>query len=163
MVRNGDEVESSLLRFHEAIHGVYFDDLDAFQILHNSRYLLLFERTIGSFWARIGWGDFMHSSDSPDRWHLVRANYIEYLRPVEAIGEVRVRIWVEKLGRTSLTFGFRMLPMDQDVDYATGTRVLVRIDPTTRKPAPWTDEFRKRVSPYLRAPDAQDAKDSRDA
>jgi acyl-CoA thioester hydrolase len=32
------------LRFHEAIHGVYFDDLDAFQILHNARYLLLFER-----------------------------------------------------------------------------------------------------------------------
>ena len=40
------------MRFYEAIHGVYFDDLDALQILHNSRYLLLFERTIGSFWMR---------------------------------------------------------------------------------------------------------------
>ena len=34
------------MRFHESIHGVYFDDLDALQILHNSRYLVLFERTI---------------------------------------------------------------------------------------------------------------------
>ena len=38
-------------RFHEQVMGVYFDDLDAFRILHNARYLLLFERTIGSFWA----------------------------------------------------------------------------------------------------------------
>lgn len=141
-------VREYVLRFHEAIHGVYFDDLDAFKILHNSKYLLLFERTIGSFWARIGWGNFF-DHDSPDRWHLVRANHIEYLRPVTEIGEVRVRVWIEKLGTSSLTFGFRMLPMDQDVNYATGTRVLVRIDPETRKPAPWTDEFRQRVAPYL--------------
>ena len=44
------------MRFHEAKHGVYFDDLDAFHILHNARYLLLFERTIGSFWEHLGFG-----------------------------------------------------------------------------------------------------------
>ena len=26
------------MRFHEVIHGVYFDDLDIFGILHNARY-----------------------------------------------------------------------------------------------------------------------------
>ena len=36
------------MRFHETPHGVYFDDLDAFQILHNARYILYFERTVGS-------------------------------------------------------------------------------------------------------------------
>ena len=41
------------MRFYETIHGVYFDDLDGFQILHNARYLLLFERTIGAFWQRL--------------------------------------------------------------------------------------------------------------
>ncbi len=44
---------SAGVRFHEQVHGVYFDDLDAFQILHNARYLLLFERTIGSFWQKL--------------------------------------------------------------------------------------------------------------
>ena len=62
----------------------------------------------------------------------MRTNEIEYLRPVTGISEVRVRIWVEKIGRTSLTFAFRILPMDQDIDYARGRRVLVRVDPTTR-------------------------------
>lgn len=142
------------MRFHEAIHGVYFDDLDAFQILHNSRYLLLFERTIGSFWTRMGWSGIWSESHDSDRYHLVRANHLEYHRPVTGIGEVRVRIWVEKLGRTSLTFGMRMLPMDQDVDYATGSRVLVRIDPQTKQPTPWSDEFRKKVAPFIRPENA---------
>src|SRR4051812_1492526 len=101
------------MRFHEANHGVYFDDLDAFQILHNARYVLLVERTIGSFWRHLGWTGIIEASD-PDQFHLVRTNHIEYLRPVMGMGDVRVRIWVDKLGRTSLTFGFSVLPIDQD-------------------------------------------------
>jgi acyl-CoA thioester hydrolase len=138
------------MRFHESIHGVYFDDLDALQILHNARYLLLFERTIGSFWARaMGWSG-LDGPTNPDRFHLVRTNQIEYIRPVTNIGDVRVRIWVEKLGKTSLTFGFRILPMDEDVDFARGSRVIVCVDPKTRKPAPFSDDFRKKVAPYIR-------------
>lgn len=138
------------MRFHEAIHGVYFDDLDALQILHNSRYLLLFERTIGSFWTRtMGWGGLLDESQNPDRFHLVRTNAIEYIRPVTGIGEVRVRIWVDKLGRSSLTFGFRILPMDEDVDYARGSRVIVCVDSKTRKPVPWSDDFRQRIAPFI--------------
>jgi len=142
------------MRFHESIHGVYFDDLDALQILHNSRYLLLFERTIGSFWLRMGWHGSIESSQHPDRNQLVKANHIEYHRPVAGVGEVRVRVWVEHLGRTSLTFAFRMLPMDEDVDYATGSRVMVCVDPKTKTPVPWSDEFRKLIAPFQREPEA---------
>ncbi len=138
------------MRFFETIQGVYFDDLDAFRILHNSRYLLLFERAIGAFWERLGWN--RGGADNPDQHHLVRENRVEYLRPVEGVGEVRVRIWVEKLGRSSLVFGFRMLPMEEDVDYASGTRVLVRVDPVTRRPVPWSDDLRARLQPYVREP-----------
>ncbi len=138
------------MRFYETIHGVYFDDLDALQILHNARYLLLFERTVGSFWNRtLGWGSPLDKDGSPDRFHLVRTNEIEYLHPVTNVGEVRVRIWVEKIGRTSLTFAFRILPLDQDVDHARGRRVLVRVDPITRQPVPWTDHLRQQIAPFL--------------
>jgi acyl-CoA thioester hydrolase len=136
------------MRFFEQVHGVYFDDLDAFQILHNARYLLLVERTIGAFWAHLGAGSLLDAQQDPDQFHLVRANRVEYLRAVRGIGQVRCRIWVEKLGRTSLIFGFRLLPLDEDVDYASGSRVLVRVDPVTTAPVPWTDAFRARVRPY---------------
>lgn len=138
------------MRFHETVHGVYFDDLDPFHILHNARYILLFERTIGSFWNHHGWNGPLDMDNHPDQSHLVRANNVEYLRPVVGTGHVRVRCWVEKLGRTSLVFGLRCLPLDEDVDYARGTRVMVKVDPLTRTPLPWSDEFREKLAPYRR-------------
>lgn len=135
-------------RFHEQAMGVYFDDLDAFRILHNARYLLLFERTLGSFWQAIGMGGF-ESEAGTDHVHLVRANTIEYLSPVRGTGQVRCRVWVEKLGTTSLTFGFRVMPMDRDVDHARGTRVIVHVDMATQRPAPWSPEFKRAMAPWV--------------
>lgn len=136
------------MRFHEQAMGVYFDDLDAFYILHNARYLLLFERTLGSFWQAVGLGEFEPAS-AGDHHHLVRANTIEYLRPVRGTGQVRVRMWIERMGRTSLTFAFRLMPMDQDVDHAVGTRTIVRVDPATQRPEPWSDAFRALLAPWV--------------
>jgi acyl-CoA thioester hydrolase len=135
-------------RFHERVHGVYFDDLDAYRILHNARYVLLFERTLGSFWEVLGAGEF-GDPRQPDHWHLVRANTVEYLRPVRGTGQVRVRVWVEKLGRTSLTFGFRLMPMDEDVDAARGTRTVVHVDPATQRPVPWGEAFLRTLRPWV--------------
>lgn len=139
------------MRFHEQVMGVFFDDLDAFQVLHNARYLLLFERTIGTFWRQFGWGALLSPVDNPDQYHVVRANHILYDRPVRGVGEVRVRIWVEQLGRTSLTFAMRILPMDHDEPYCTGTRTIVRVDPVTFLPVPWTDDLRRRLAPMAAA------------
>ena len=136
------------MRFHEITHSIYFDDLDAFQILHNARYLLLIERTIGDFWRRMGWGGPLRSHTNPDQHHLIRLNHFEYHRAISHEEEVRVRVWIQKLGRTSMTFAFRVLPRDEDLDFATGYRVLVRVDPETRRPVPWSDEFRARLAPY---------------
>ncbi len=134
------------MKFYEQVMGVYFDDLDAFRILHNARYFLLFERTLGSFWRELGAGEF---AQSRDHTHLVRANTIEYLRPVRGTGEIRVRVWVERIGTTSLTFAFRMMPMDEDVEYAVGTRTVVSVDPDDYKPRPWSDGFREQLSPWV--------------
>jgi acyl-CoA thioester hydrolase len=130
--------------------GVYFDDLDPFHILHNARYLLLFERTLGSFWRVLGLGG-MQDPGSPDRFHLVKTNQIEYLSPVKGEQEVRVRVWIEKLGRSSLTFGFKLMPMDEDRECARGSRTVIRVDAVTLTPTPWTDELRRRLTPWVGA------------
>lgn len=133
-------------RFHEQIHGVYFDDLDPFGILHNARYVLLFERTLGSFWMQMGLGRF---NERADRYHFVRANVVEYLAPIIGAQQVRVRVEIERLGVTSLTFAFRLMPLDQDTDHARGTRTVVRVDPETWRPVPWSDDFRAALAPWL--------------
>ena len=136
-------------RFYETRFGVYFDDLDAFQILHNARYLLLFERAIGEFWAQhFGWPPLLSAEPGSDQYHLVRANHIEYLAPVEGVGHVRIRLQVTRLGRTSITFQARFLPPDADICYAVAERVLVKVHPHTHKPDAWTTEFQATVEPY---------------
>jgi len=133
-------------RFHEQVMGVYFDDLDSYKILHNARYLLLFERTLGSFWEHLELGGLQVDRDL---FHLVRANHIEYLQPVRGTGKVRVRVWIERMGTTSLTFGFRMMPLTADVDYALGSRTVVCVDPDTYCASTWSDTFRDILAPYL--------------
>lgn len=136
------------MRFHETIQGVYFDDLDPFGILHNARYILLFERTIGDFWRELGWGGPLDSQSNADQFHLVRVNHVDYFRPFVGVGRMRVRIWIERLGRTSLTFAFQCKALDEDIEYASGTRVVVKVDRDSREPRPWTEEVRKELAPY---------------
>ena len=136
------------MRFYEQVHGIYFDDLDPFHILHNARYLLLFERTVGAFWMHVGWGAFQ-DRERPEQFHLVRHNEVEYLSPVRGTGQVRIRVHVEKIGHSSLTFGFRMLPMDKDVDHARGHRTVVHVNPDTLKGEPWSQEFRDAMADWL--------------
>ena len=140
--------EVDMKRFHEQVMGIYFDDLDSYKILHNARYLLLFERTLGSFWEHLELGSLQVDRDL---FHFVRANHVEYLRPKHGTGKVRVRVWIERMGRTSLTFGFRMMQITADIDYAVGSRTIVCVDPETHKPSPWSDTFRSVLAPYLAA------------
>ena len=137
-------------RFHEAIQAVYFDDFDAFRILHNARYLLFVERTIGSFWLRLGWQGTMSVDGNPDAFHVVRANHIEYHVPVDRMGDVRVRVWIDRLGVSSVVFGFAVLSADAGVEHASGQRVLVCIDPATRRKQAWSHTFRSAVTPFVR-------------
>lgn len=135
--------------FHEVVQTVYFDDFDAFRILHNARYLLFVERTIGSFWTRLGWKGEMTVDGNPDAFHVVRANHIEYHVPVDRMGDLRVRVWIQRLGESSVVFGFAVNSIDGAVVHASGERVLVCIDPATRKKQAWSPAFRAAVAPFV--------------
>jgi acyl-CoA thioester hydrolase len=135
-------------RFHETVFGIYFDDLDPFNILHNARYLLLFERAVGAFWMDVGWGAFQ-DSEHPEQFHLVRHNAIDYLSPVRGVCKVRVRVGIEHIGTSSLRFGFRMLPMDRDLDHARGTRTVVHVDRESLEPQSWSEDFRAAMAEWV--------------
>lgn len=135
------------MRFFEQAQGVYFDDLDPFHILHNARYVVLFERTLGAFWMELGLGAFQ-DEDRPEQFHLVARNEIDYVSPVRGVGKVRVRLWVERMGRTSLTFAFRLLPPDRDAEHARGRRTIVHVEPESLRPSPWPDSVRALLAPF---------------
>ncbi|MFF7475444.1 thioesterase family protein [Streptomyces sp. NPDC008092] len=121
---------------------VHFDDLDALGMLHNARYPLLVERAWTELWQEHGIrfdGDWAAAGDA---CNVVKELLISYEAPVTRSGTYAVHLWLERLGSTGLTYGFRFCSPDGATTYARGTRVLVRLDAATLRPAPWSEAFR---------------------
>lgn len=121
---------------------VHFDDLDALGLLHNARYPLMVERAWTELWSEHGVrfdGDWAAAGDA---CNAVRELRIGYEAPVTRPGAYAVHLWLERLGTTGLTYGFRFCSADGSETYARGTRVLVRLDAATLRPAPWSETFR---------------------
>jgi acyl-CoA thioester hydrolase len=132
-----------------SIQRVYFDDLDALNILHNVRYLLFIERARGELLQALGfrWEDDL--SVNPDKYHVVAAHSIDYLAPVRGEGELTVELRLPKLGTSSLLIDARVKGRHGDVTHATSTTRLVRLDPETDRPCSWSDRFRSVVAPLV--------------
>lgn len=131
---------------------VYFDDLDALNILHNVRYLLFIERARGELFQALGfrWEDDL--AHNPDKFHVVAAHEIEYLAPVRGEGELIVELAARKLGTTSLVLAAKVCSLHGSKVYAQGSTRLVRLDPETFQPCPWSERFRRAMAPLLETP-----------
>lgn len=131
---------------------VYFDDLDPLNILHNVRYLLFMERARGELLQALGfrWQDDL--AQNPDKHHVVAAHSIEYLSPVRGEGELSVELWPTHLGTSSLVVEATVLPRHGQTIHAKASTRLVRLDPTTARPTPWSPTFRERFLPLVREP-----------
>ncbi|MFK7985911.1 MAG: acyl-CoA thioesterase [Sandaracinaceae bacterium] len=130
---------------------VYFDDLDALNILHNMRYLLFMERARGELFNALGfrWQDPIDVN--PDKYHVVAAHEIAYLVPVRGEGDVLVELTPVHLGRSSLILEAKVRSRHGDTIYAEGKTRLVRLDPESDTPCPWSDRFRAQLGPMVRA------------
>lgn len=114
---------------------VHFDDLDLMGIVHNARYAVLVERAISAFWTRNG-----HGFDGSKTLFAVAEFTISYRVPITRIGPVGVEFWLDRLGTSSAVYGYRVV--SDGVVHADGRRVMVQLDPATRRPAPWPLETR---------------------
>ncbi len=124
---------------------IYFDMMDPLGVMHNSRYLLLFERARFDLWHANGLSIGAAGLDWP--YYVVR-NEVNYHAPITRLQEVTVEVVVERLGTSSVTLAHRVLD-DLGGCVADGKTVLVRVDPTTQRPAAWSESFRALLSQYL--------------
>ncbi|MGP4091876.1 acyl-CoA thioesterase [Streptomyces sp. KR55] len=119
----------------------HFDDLDTMGFVHNSRYAVMLERALTTFWARNGFtftdGEYSH----PDVFLAVAEFSIRYRAPIRGIGEVAVHFWIEELADSRAVYTYRVLSLDGGTVHAEGRRVHIRIDQTTLRPTPWTPAF----------------------
>lgn len=128
---------------------VYFDDLDALNILHNVRFLLFMERARGELFNALGfrWEDSIEVN--PDKYHVVAAHEIRYLVPVRGEGEVLVELTPTHLGTSSLLLDASVRSRHGDTVFAVGETRLVRLDPATDRPCTWSERFRAAMGPLV--------------
>jgi acyl-CoA thioester hydrolase len=121
---------------------VHFDDLDAMGVVHNARYALLQERAMAAFWTGRGHSFVDGRPTTSDSFVVVKEYRISYHTPIRTAGDVAVHLWTERVGETSVSYGYRILSADGSTVHADGTRVMVKIDPATMRPAPLTPQAR---------------------
>jgi acyl-CoA thioester hydrolase len=131
---------------------IHLDELDLFGMLHYTRYLGLVDRAWIRHWSDRGY-HFDNSGRSPDIFALPRQASITYDRPIVGHGTVAVRLWTESVGRSSLVTGFRITPTHDGWAYASGRRTMIKVDPATRRPSPWTDRARADLESLLQPPE----------
>ncbi len=124
---------------------VHFDMLDLLGMLHNSAYLLLFERARSDYWKSL---EIVFGEDGSDWPFFVVRNEINYHSPIFTALRVTVELQLIAVGRTSLTFGQKLFLPDGTLS-ASGQTVLVRVDAITKRPIPWSEIFRSIVTPHL--------------
>ena len=122
---------------------VHYDDLDPMGMLHNSRYQVWVERAWVSFGREQGLGGA--SGFEGDGFQVVKAFTITYDLPVTRLGQYAVHLWMEHVGNTSATTGYRVCSDNGRTTHAHGTRTFVRLDTTTLRPTPWSDRARETV------------------
>jgi acyl-CoA thioester hydrolase len=117
---------------------VRWRDLDAFNHVNNSNYLTYLEE------ARLQW-----LSHVPGPWFddhampVMAAAQVNYRRPIEWPAQLRVELFCDRLGASSMTLGHRILDAGHaDRLYSDGHVVMVWMDPATGKPVPLPDAIR---------------------
>jgi len=137
-----------------SVQRVYFDDLDALNILHNVRFLLFIERARGELFNELGflWEDDL--AHNPDKMHVVAEHQIKYLVPVRGEGELVIELTPTKLGTSSFILAAKVKALHGDTVFAEGTTRIVRLDHATNKPCSWSDRFRAALGPLVVPPAA---------
>ena len=117
-------------RIHSTLMPVRWKDLDAFNHVNNSKYLSYLEE------ARLEWmlATPGIALDDPT-YPVMVASQLNYRRPIHWPNTVRIDLYAEKIGNSSVTIAHRIVAQDDsDVLYCDGNIVAVWVDGETHQP-----------------------------
>ncbi|HAC92529.1 MAG TPA: MFS transporter [Planctomycetaceae bacterium] len=129
---------------------VRWAEVDRQDIVFNGNYFLYFDVAVTEYWRAIG---LPYPHGYVDRYQqdmfAVKA-MAEYHSPVSFDDEIDVYCRVQKMGRTSLTIQLQI--WKGEVHTTSGQLVYVNTDVLSRKPTPWPNDFRDKVSHFEQTP-----------
>ncbi|MGJ3242769.1 MAG: acyl-CoA thioesterase [Opitutales bacterium] len=122
----------------------HFDQLDALDILHHSRYFLFAERAQQAFFDHVMEAETFNTERYTDLYAVVRSVDLEYLRPIDGVFPFHVALVVDRLREAALTTRVGFFDASGETLYARGRRTTCHLSPTTHQPAGWSPLFRER-------------------
>ena len=128
---------------------IHSDDLDSMMFLHSERFIVHVERAIAAFYRSLGVPWDVAVEENPDQFQLVREIQTKFSVPFRGTGEMVIHIWVERLGESSCVYGFVCTSKEGQAIYARGTKTVVKMDPDTLEPTPWSEAFNRGHLPLL--------------
>ena len=118
---------------------VRWRDMDAFGHVNNAMYLSYLEE------ARIRWLTTLPDVPLNERISpVVAAAQVNYRMPIKWPGDVMVELWIERAGRSSVSFGHRIVAQaDDTLLHADGHVVMVWVDARDGRSVPLPDGVRR--------------------
>jgi len=117
---------------------IRFADIDSYGIVHNANYLIYFEQSRIALFNKIseGWDWKKHGV-------LVARQEVDYKHPVKLKDVLEIEVWIEKMGKKSLTVSYNayIIKADKKILAASSRTVIVCFDlatgSTTLIPKSW--------------------------
>jgi len=123
---------------------VAFSDTDAQGVVYYGRYLPYFDLARTEYHRHLGQieihGEF-----------AVRALNVEYHAPARFDDLLEVFVRVERIGTTSVTYGYAAYRVDDDMLMATANQTIVLLDLAARRPVPVPESFRDQAKAFEHA------------
>ncbi len=120
---------------------VPFDDVDMGGIVHNSKYLLYFERCRIKYFQSLG---IKLVPPDPGIFFVVKRHEIEYITPATFNDILHCGSSIYYVGNSSFRFKYLIVKEDGK-DVVRGSTVVVNILPGEFKPHPLPDWFKDRI------------------
>ncbi len=121
---------------------VPFDDVDMGGIVHNSKYLLYFERCRIRYFQSLG---INLVPPDPGIFFVVKKHEIEYITPATFNDTLLCGSSIYHVGNSSFRFRY-LIVKENGVDVVRGNTVVVNILPGEFKPHPLPDWFKEKIA-----------------
>jgi len=139
-------MKNLLFRFKMSLR-VSFDDLDAYKVVHNSKYFVYFERARTAYLQNLGLiQDGEKGLDDIDS--AVIENYCSYRKPVLFDDIITIYLRVSYLKKSSLQFQYIVTKNNDSVTAALGYTTIVRVLFAQFKPIPFDKRFRDAITAF---------------
>lgn len=120
---------------------VRWGDMDAFNHVNNAQYLRYLEE------ARIQWLSQVGVSITGGSAPVLAASTLNYRKPIEWPSQLRVELFVDRIGNSSMTIGHRLLSSAEPAAlHCDGHVVIVWIDTATGRSVSLPEDLRKAVA-----------------